>query len=119
MSYDLEIGVQIAGTSIIASIAEPEYDSPTYNLGKMFKACMGWDFEQGRWYRVEDVIYKIEHGIHELRHNEKAYKKYNPKNGWGDTKSALEALESLYKCIKNCSDGWLFDIPMEHLWVRW
>ena len=119
MSYDIEIGVKIADTDIIACIATPNYDSPTYNIGKMLRKCTKWDFEQRKWYRVEEVISNIEHGINELKFNEKSYTKYNAPNGWGTTNTALYSLESLYICIEQCSNGWLFDIPIENLWVRW
>lgn len=46
MSYDLEILAKIKNGSYIY-IAEPKYSSPTYNLGKMFRAAMDWDFDQG------------------------------------------------------------------------
>lgn len=123
MSYDIRIGVKVEGTDIIAVIDEPEYSSPTYNIGDMFRACTGWDFEQGEWYRVSEVWPKIEHGITELRMHPGKYRKYNASNGWGDTSSALEALESLSKCIsENVGEAYQYkwqSIPAEHLWVRW
>ena len=51
MSYDLRIAVKVDGCDKFAQIAEPEYSSPTYNLGKMFRACTGWDYKQGEYYR--------------------------------------------------------------------
>ena len=120
MSYDLRIGVKVADTDIIAVIAEPEYRSPTYNLGKMFRACMDWDYKQGEWYNCKDVLPKIERGIHELRFNTNKYKQYNPENGWGNISSALQALESLLYCIENQTNGWAWQtIPLEHLWMSW
>lgn len=120
MSYDLRIGVRVHGTDIIAVIAEPELSSPTYNLGEMFRACTGWDYEQGKWYRAEEVLPLIEHGIHELKFNRKAYEQYNPENGWGSIGSALEALESLEACIQAQANGYAWQaVPIEHLWVEW
>lgn len=115
MSYDLELGVRVDGTDIITKIAEPTYYSPTYNLGPMFRACTGWDFVQGEWYRVSEVWPKIEHGISELRMYPKKYKKLEPDNGWGDTDSAIEALTSLSDCIAGYADH----IPPDKIWVRW
>lgn len=46
MSYDLEILAKIESGDYIC-IAEPRYSSPTYNLGKMFRVAMDWDFDQG------------------------------------------------------------------------
>lgn len=115
MSYDLRIAVKVDGTDIFAEIAEPEYSSPTYNLGEMFRACMDWDYMQSEYYRCSEVIGNIERGIRELRVNKSAYAKYNPSNGWGDTNSALGALESLRECIYTQAE----EIPIEHLWVAW
>lgn len=120
MSYDLRLGVKVEGTDIIAVIDEPEFSSPTYNLGKMFRACMNWDFKQGEWYRVKDVLPNIERGLKELRFNGKAYEKFNDPGGWGTVSSAIEALDSLIQCISENTSGdkWQ-EIPIEHLWVTW
>jgi len=121
MSYDLRIGVKVENTDIIAVIDEPERSSPTYNLGEMFRACTGWDFNQGEWYKVSEVLPLIEHGVKELYINGDAYKQYNAPNGWGTTISAREALESLRDCIYGIiagDRGWQ-QIPAEHLYVRW
>ena len=124
MSYDLRIGVKVEGTDIIAVIAQPEHCSPTYNVGEMLRVAMGWDFEQGQWYNVAEVMPKIMHGLQELTARPKAYKKYNAPNGWGDTSTACDALESLVDCIQQQSDpnhpwGTWQVIPQEHLWLRW
>lgn len=123
MSYDIRLGVKVEGLDVIAVIDEPEYSSPTYNIGKMLRACTGWNFEQGKWYRVSEVWPMIEHGISELHINGAKYKEYDSPNGWGNTSSAMEALESLSKCIRENigqSDWGKWQvIPADHLWVRW
>lgn len=120
MSYDLRIAVKVQDTDIYAVIAEPEYNSPTYNIGEMFRKATGWDFEQGEWYKVSEVLPLIEHGIHELRYNEDYYRQYDSPNGWGNTQSARKALESLSKCIEEQTNGWAWQkIPLEHLYVAW
>ena len=121
MSYDLRIGVKVENTDIIAVIDRPERDSPTYNLGKMFRACTGWDFSQSEWYKVSEVLPLIEHGVKELSINRAAYKQYDAPNGWGTTVTALEALKSLQDCIYGIISGdrgWQ-QIPAEHLYVCW
>lgn len=123
MSYDLRIGVKVEGTDIIAVIAEPERNSPTYNLGTMFRKCTGWDFKQSEWYSVAAVYPLIQHGIAELIAYPEKYRKYEPDNGWGTVESAVQALESLKQCIDEVEDphswtGWN-TIPKEHLWVAW
>lgn len=120
MSYDIRLGVKVEGTDIIAVIAAPEYSSPTYNLGDMFRACMGWDFKQGEWYNVSEVLPNILKGITELSMYPKKYREYEPDNGWGTVKTALSALQSLAECISEQNDGSAWqDIPYEHLWLRW
>ena len=123
MSYDLCLGVKAAGAEdLYVVIDHPEYDSPTYNLGKMFRACTGWDFDQGEWYRVSDVLPLIQRGISELKFHPSKYKQYNAPNGWGDTSSALTALESLAECIAHNSDesdyAWN-GVPLDLMYVRW
>lgn len=122
MSYDIRLGVKVEGAKdCYAVVAEPEYSSPTYNLGKMFRACTGWDYNQDEWYNVKDVLPLIEKGIHELTFNRKEYEQYNPENGWGSISSALEALESMLKCIADESGGHLSwnEIPIECLYIHW
>lgn len=115
MSYDLRIAVKVDGTDIMADVATPEYDSPTYNLGQMFRACTGWDYKQGEYYCCSDVIDLINHGITELTVHRDAYKQYEPENGWGTVSSALTALLSLRDCIYDTAER----IPIDHLWVAW
>lgn len=115
MSYDIRINVKVEGCGEYATIAFPEYDSPTYNLGEMFRACMDWDFSQSEYYPCDLVIEKVERGIRELRTNRKKYEKYNPSNGWGSLDDAIEALESLRKCIYEQAEY----IPMNCLYMNW
>ena len=115
MSYDIRFAVIVDETDIFAEVGRPEYDSPTYNLGDMFRACTGWDYKQGEYYKCVDVIPKIEHGIRELRVNRKAYEKYNPSNGWGSLDGAIRVLSSLRDGIY----GFAEEIPIEHLYVKW
>ena len=106
MSYDIRIGVKVADTDIIAVIAEPEYSSPTYNIGTMLRKCMDWDFKQGEWYRVTDALLHIERGIHELRFNRKAYKQYDDPGGWGRLPPRLKPLNRLRNALPtSTTDG--------------
>ena len=115
MSYDLRISVKVEGIDKYIGIATPEHDSPTYNLSEMFRACMSWDYEQGKHYRCSEVIDNIKQGIDELKYNRKEYEQYNPPNGWGDLDGALETLISIKKCIYE-EAKW---IPIEHLYLSW
>lgn len=123
MSYDLRLAVKVEDTDIFAVIAEPRLSSPTYNLGPMFRECMGWNFTQGEYRRVSEVWPLIEHGISELRMRPDKYKKYNAPNGWGDVSAALEVLESLSDCIREntaSGDHWGWNsVPPDKLWVCW
>lgn len=115
MSYDLEIAVKVEGYGGYATIATPEYHSPTYNLGVMFRQCTGWHFSQSVYYNCNDVINNIQHGIDELTLNPEAYRQYEPSNKWGTVESALRDLKSLKNCIFEAAE----EIPIEFLYVRW
>lgn len=126
MSYDIRISVKVYGAekgNEYAVIAEPEFSSPTYNIGEMLRKCMGWDFEQGEYYRVSDVYQNIVRGIINLREHEEEYEKYNSPNGWGTTVSALKTLVSLKQCIDDIEDpnGWADwnTFPKALLYVAW
>lgn len=112
MSYDLRIAVKVDGCDKFAQIAEPEYSSPTYNLGKMFRACTGWNYKQGEYYKCSDVIGNIEKGIEELRVCWAKYVKYGEV---ADIPYAVEVLESLRNCIYEQAE----EIPLDCLYVAW
>lgn len=123
MSYDLRIGVKVEGAKdLYAVIAQPGYSSPTYNLRKMFVACMDWDYEQGKWYNVAEVLPYICRGIQELELHSEKYEIFTPTNGWGSVSSALEALKSLKECILKNAPGnhWSWnEIPYELMYMSW
>ena len=79
MSYDLEILAKIENGDYIC-IAEPRYSSPTYNLGKMFRIAMDWDFDQDTTYTIADVLDNIQRGISELERYPEKYVQYEPEN---------------------------------------
>lgn len=112
MSYDLEILGKIENGQYIC-IDEPKRRSPTYNLGKMFRAAMDWDFDQGTIYNVADIFKNIQRGIAELERQPEKYVQYEPENKWGTVSSALEDLRSLRDCILEQ------DIDTKYLYVRW
>ena len=125
MSYDLRIRVKVEGCDVYAEIARPEYDSPTYNLGQLFRSCMDWDYSQSEkgddgkyhsvYYRCADIIKNVEQGIRELRAHPKKYEHLLPENGWGTMHGAIKSLESLRDCIYEQAE----DIPIECLWMSW
>ena len=117
MSYDLRVCVKVEGCEKYADIAKPEYDSPTYNLSKMFRACTGWNYVQGIHYPCILYLPKIVRGIRELKNNREAYIGYNPLNGWGTIDDAIEALEGWRDCILKTSEEQ--EIPIECLYVSW
>jgi len=112
MSYDLEILVKIENGDYIC-IIEPEYSSPTYNLGTMFRKAMKWDFKQGVVYNIDEIFENIEYGISELERFPEKYVQYEPENKWGTVNGALESLKSLKNCILEQ------EINMKYLYMRW
>lgn len=126
MSYDLEFGVKVdtnGGDDLFVTFATPELDSPTYNLGKIFRASTGWDFEQGEWYRYLDVEPLILHGIEELTRNVDKYRRMEPSNGWGSADGARRVLKGLVEDARGHGDVHDYDrypkVPIEHIYVRW
>ena len=121
MSYDIRFGVKVAGTDkeIFAVIGEPRLASPTYNNRPIFVKAMDWEYKQGEWYPMTEVLPKIERGIHELKFNAKAYKKLEPDNGWGGVSSSLEALESIVGWFSGWDMGWNEEVPIECIYMRW
>lgn len=121
MSYDIRFAVKVEGADeLYAVIGQPERHSPTYNIGEMFRKCMDWDFEQGKFYQLSNVLPNIERGVHELRFHAARYRKYNSPNGWGDTSSALEALDSIMTWLtEDFKWSWNSDIPLECLYIAW
>ena len=136
MSYDVRFGVQTVcenndGERFVI-VHRPELDSPTYNLRDMFVACMDWDYEQGKWYPMTEVLPKIERGIRELAEHPERYERYNPPNGWGSLKGALECLRNWRAEVVADDDPVLGDgkehfefelvtymWPIDALWFRW
>ena len=112
MSYDLEILAKIENGDYIC-IAEPRYSSPTYNLGKMFRIAMDWDFDQGAIYNIADIVDNIQCGISELKRYPGKYVQYEPENRWGTVSGALDVLKSLKECILEQ------DIDTKYLYMRW
>ena len=122
MSYDIRFGAKVAGTKddVFAVIGRPEYDSPTYNIRDIFMRCMDWDYKQSEWYKLTDIIPKVERGIHELQFNKKAYKKLEPDNRWGGIESSLKCLQSIIQWIsEDTLWGWNGEIPMDCIYMRW
>ena len=125
MSYDIRFAVKVEGAEdCFAVIGEPEYHSPAYNLGEMFRACTGWDFEQSKFYKLVDVLPMVRHGIDELYNYPDKYEKYEPENRWGTIASALAALGSIKDwCSEDNWDGlagsWNADIPLDCIWIAW
>ena len=120
MSYDIRFGVKVEGAKdVYAIIGRPEHDSPTYNNRDIFVKSMDWNYSQGEWYPMPEILPKIERGIHELKFNSKAYKKMEPDNGWGGITSSLQCLESIVAWFNSWDRGWNEDIPIECIYMRW
>ena len=127
MSYDIRLAVRVDGAEeeLFAIIDLPELSHPTYNLGRVFRACTGWDFDQGRFYRASEVLPMLDRGIRELTYNEDAYRSLLPPIRRGSLDGALETLCSLRDCvISNASEfkevprGWN-KVPLRLLYVAW
>ena len=125
MSYDIRFGVKVAGAQeeCYAVIGHPEYDNPTYNLRDIFVKSMGWDYHQGEWYKVSDILPKVQNGITELTLHSEKYKPLEPSNGWGTISSAIECLKSIVDYFGDNWNGlggsWNADIPIDCIYMCW
>lgn len=115
MSYCIGIYVKVDGCGKCVEIAYPAYYKPTYNLGKLFRSCMSWDFKNSEYYRCDYVMKYVEKGIKELEHNSLKYTKLLPSNGWGTMVNAIETLRSIRECILEENE----DIPLKCLYLKW
>lgn len=115
MSYCIGIYVKVEGCGKYVQTTYPTYYKPTYNLGKLFRACMDWQFKNSEYYRCDNVMEYVEKGIKELEHNSSKYTKLLPSNGWGTMANAIETLRSIRECILEENE----DIPLKCLYLRW
>ena len=122
MSYDIRIAVETVYPDRygekFAVVFAPEYDSPTYNVGNIFRKVMDWDFKQGEWYPLNEVFEHIDHGIGKLRNNFDAYRDMEPENKWGTVETVWECLTSWRAELEDpwgVTGNW----GIEHLWWRW
>ena len=135
MSYDIRYCVETVCENNdgdwFAVIGEPGRCSrPTYNYRDMFVACMGWDYHQGEYYPVAEVLPKLRRGLRELTEHPEEYRQYEPENGWGTLGGAIECLTEWvgeltpYEELPE-GDRWryldspLYMWPVEALWWRW
>lgn len=126
MSYDIRFAVKVADVTpeTFAVIGAPDYDSPTYNLREIFETSMDWDYHQGQWYPITEVLPKIQRGITELTLFPDKYRKMEPENGFGTITSAISCLESIVNYFKPGScDGlagsWNADVPINCIYMSW
>lgn len=116
MSYDLRFAVKAENGQFV-DFCTPEYDQPTYNVGMIFRKCMGFNFEQGKYYKVSEIIDNLKHGLSETIINAKVYKKYEPDNGWGSVETVRKSLQSVIDCINLIEEQ--RHIPMDVVYLAW
>ena len=103
MSYNISFNIKVDGTNDYWEIDRPSLYSPTYNLKKMFVACMDWNFIQAKYYRCSEVLPLIKRGIEELECKEWYYKQFEDVNGWGTVEMALDVLHEKGDCLNGNS----------------
>lgn len=115
MSYSIGIYVKVEGCGKYVEIAEPFYSSPSYNLGKLFRSCMSWNFNSSEYYRCNRVIEHLDRGIKELRYKPYDYAGLIPENSWYEMPNALNVLDSIRDCILEQAE----DIPLDCMYMNW
>ena len=129
MSYGIRFYVQTVVPNLegdrYALVHIPEYDSPTYNYRKMFVALMDWDYSQGEYYHMPEVLERLKTGLERIKADPEAYRKYEPKNKWGTVEGARKCLENWVDELTPPGDGYydydnvMCQWPLEALWWRW
>lgn len=115
MSYSIGIYVKVEGCGKYVEIAYPFYSSPSYNLGRLFRSCMNWNFNPNEYYRCDHVIEHLDRGIKELAYSPDNYTKLIPVSSIGTTSSALNMLDSIRDCILEQVE----DIPLDCMYMNW
>lgn len=115
MSYSIGIYVKVEGCDKFAEIAYPFYSSPSYNLGKLFRSCMNWNFNSSEYYRCDHVLEHLDRGIKELAYNSNKYTKLTPVPSIFTTSGALNMLYSIRDCILEQAE----DIPLDCMYMNW
>nr|DAZ66944.1 MAG TPA: hypothetical protein [Caudoviricetes sp.] len=115
MSYSIGIYVKVEGCDKYAEIAYPEYSSPSYNLGRLFRSCMDWDFKSEEYYRCDYASEHLNKGIKELVYNPNEYIKMFPELSMGSVASSIDILGSIAGCILEQAEN----IPLECMYMKW
>lgn len=129
MSYDIRWCVKTVCPNregeCFAVVKEPSLSSPTYNYHRMFVALMDWDYDQGEYYHMPEVLERLKTGLGRIKADPEAYRKYEPDNKWGTVEGARKCLESWVGELTPPDDGY-YDYdnvtcqwPLEALWWRW
>ena len=128
MSYDIRWCVETKFPNVwgesFAAVHTPHFDSPTYNYGPMFRACMDWDYRQiggdlrAVYYPIMEVLPKLKRGLAQLTEHPEKYRKYEPENGWGSLVGAKKCLSSWIDELED-QFGVAYTWPIDRLWWRW
>lgn len=83
-----------------------DYDGNiTYNVYEMLEVAFGEEHLK-KWNDLSyDKFFKdLEKGYIDMIKNSEKYRKYNSPNGWGTYETTLNAIEKLYKAIKEYAE---------------
>lgn len=81
------------------------YGNITYNVYEMLEVAFGEEHLK-KWNNLScDKFFKdLEKGYIDMIKNPEKYRKYNSPNGWGTYETTLNAIEKLYKAIKEYAE---------------
>ena len=124
MSYDIRIAVKVpvcdeCDWDGFAEVGHPVYAHPTYNIGDVVRRATGWDFKQGKFYKVTEILPMVAKGISELVLHPKDYEQYLKGGGtWGTVSTAVHTLNSIMEFVEANQEEWRL-VPVEYLWIAW
>lgn len=81
----------------------------THNLSQMASASgiydLLWNPIESGYKKAEDIAYKLDVGIQELKSNPNKYKEFDSPNGWGTYKQFLPWLDEYLDALKENPDA--------------
>lgn len=119
MSYDIRFAVKDERGKYMV-VFQPYHCNPAYSYGQVVRKATGWDFVQGEYYRVSEVLPCIKHGIQELTSKPEKYERFARKHKLASACGTLECLEGIVGTLNELLDGlgWN-DYDTDYLYIAW
>lgn len=99
ISVSVEMPIEVFETNITNNLVEMAHEAGLYNPMWCPESIIGMSG------RAEHLIPFLEQGIDKMKRNPLYFKKFNPKNGWGDYELLLREAGLLLETCKTYPQG--------------